>query len=171
MFFFPFVVFFVEKTGKAFQSAKFCSLDILHLPFPPLKKKKPWKPALWCVDTISSGQGIMWTPISCILGLCILGRRRSRGGWEWGSPPHGAVSAVQVRHPWVRWGLTPPQDFSVTSLRGSLPTGLVGGSQLSYMRQQVPGKRLLCCDAYALCGSCPRCLCHLRKVDLGSKSA
>lgn len=45
MFFFPFVFFFVEKqksktrTGKAFHSAKFCSLDALHLSFSPWRKK------------------------------------------------------------------------------------------------------------------------------------
>lgn len=45
MFFFPFVFFFVEKqksktrTGKAFHSAKFCSLDALHLLFSPWRKK------------------------------------------------------------------------------------------------------------------------------------
>lgn len=36
------------------------------------------KPALWCADT-SSGQGMMWAPISCILGLCIMGKKCSSG--------------------------------------------------------------------------------------------
>lgn len=56
--------------------------------FRPEGKSTTLKAALWCAD-ISSGQGMMWAPISCILGLCIMGKRRSSGGGNGDLHPMG----------------------------------------------------------------------------------
>lgn len=146
-----------NKLERLLKMLGFAVTAALHL---SKEKIKLWKTALWCVD-ISLSQGKMQSPISCVLGLNIMGKRCSSWGWERGSPPHGAVSDVQARHPRVGWGLTPPQDFSAASWLPGWFMALVFGkalcreprcfTQLCFRRRWVPGNRPLCTSVMWCC--------------------
>lgn len=199
MFFFPFVdFFFLEKnrTGKAFQSAKFCSLDrnteqnrCSASSFFPLKEK----------NNAGNHPSDVQTTFPRAREWCELPFPASRGCvlWEKEAPAEGGNADLQPVGLWTlsKWGTLGWGEAwhhrEISRRPADVAPCLLGwfvapvfrkrcrGSPNACLSSAVWDSECLgtsccasqCCDAYALCGSCARCPCLLRKVDLGCKRA